>query len=139
MDDDNGIRLNYASKYAGVANYWKNRQGMIDALSKFKTAEAKAKNEAKFDKWSKKKKNSNYSDVVTNINAYYNLTNDKSRHDNYLRLVFRASNFATSSRGLGAQLSKYAAAEPEEREGLKERLRTGITDFFGVLIMSETF
>lgn len=131
MDDDNGIRLNYASKYAGVANYWKNRQGMIDALSKFKTAEAKAKNEAKFDKWSKKKKNSNYSDVVTNINAYYNLTNDKSRHDNYLRLVFRASNFATSSRGLGAQLSKYAAAEPEEREGLKERLRTGITDFFG--------
>ena len=62
MDKDNGVRLNYASKYAGVANYWKNRQGMIDALTKFETAASKAKNEAKFDKWTKKKKNAKYSE-----------------------------------------------------------------------------
>jgi hypothetical protein len=111
MDTDNGVRLNYASKYAGVANYWKNRQGMIDALTKFKTAESKAKNEAKFDKWSKKKKNSFYRDIIKDINDYYNLTNEKARHDNYLRMIFRGSKYATISRSLGSVLSKYTEDE----------------------------
>jgi hypothetical protein len=51
MDKDTKVRLDYASKYAQVANYWKNRQGMIDALTKHKTAATKAAGEAKFDKW----------------------------------------------------------------------------------------
>ena len=46
MDEEDAIRLNYASKYAGIANYWKNRQGMIEALTKFKAAETKQKNES---------------------------------------------------------------------------------------------
>ena len=50
MDNDDKVRLAYASKYASIANYWKNRQGMIDALTKFGTAKSKAKQEAKFDK-----------------------------------------------------------------------------------------
>ena len=111
MDKDDAVRLNYASKYAGVANYWKNRQGMIDALTKFKTAESKAKNENKFDKWAAKKGNSDYKGVISDINNYYELTNDKARHDNYLRMVFRGSKFATVSRGLGKVLSKYAEDE----------------------------
>jgi len=107
MDKDDAVRLNYASKYAGIANYWKNRQGMIDALTKFETAASKAKNEAKFDKWANKKKNKAYADVIKDINGYYALTNEKARHDNYLRMVFRGSKFATISRGLGRALSKY--------------------------------
>ena len=31
MDKDDATRLQYASKYARIANYWKNRAGMIDA------------------------------------------------------------------------------------------------------------
>jgi len=56
MDSDDKIRLDYASKYARLANYWKNRQGMIDALSKFETAKTKAANEAKFNEWAQKRK-----------------------------------------------------------------------------------
>jgi hypothetical protein len=48
MDQSPELRLIYASKYAGVAT-WKNRQGMIDALTKFGTAKSKAAQEAKFD------------------------------------------------------------------------------------------
>src|SRR5690606_4324452 len=40
MDQKDEVRLAYASKYASVANYWKNRQGMIDALTVQKTADA---------------------------------------------------------------------------------------------------
>ena len=124
MDTDDAVRLNYASKYAGVANYWKNRQGMINALTKFKTAESKAKNEAKFDKWSKKKKNSSYRDIIKDINDYYNLTNDKARHDNYLRMVFRGSKYATISRSLGRVLSKYS-----EDESAADAAKNAIADF----------
>jgi hypothetical protein len=124
MDKDDGVRLNYASKYAGIANYWKNRQGMIDALTKFKTAESKAKNEARFDKWSSKKKNAEYAGVIRDIYAYYNLTNDLSRHDNYLRMVFRGSQFATISRSLGSVLSKYA-----DDETMLDEANNSVEDF----------
>jgi hypothetical protein len=96
MDKDDAVRLMYASKYAGVANYWKNRQGMIDALSKFKTADAKRKNEAKFNAWANKPANkSKYGEVVPTINKYYAMTNEKTRHDNYLQQLLRTSAFGT--------------------------------------------
>ena len=70
------INLIYASKYAGVANYWKNRQGMIDALTKFGTAKTKAGQEAKFDKWANKPENKvKYGNVIATINKYYNAIN----------------------------------------------------------------
>ena len=124
MEKDDAVRLNYASKYAGVANYWKNRQGMIDALTKFQTAASKAKNEAKFDKWSSKKKNAAYADVIKDINDYYALTNDKARHDNYLRMVFRGSKLSTVSRGLGRVLSKYA-----DDESMIDQADNAVKDF----------
>jgi hypothetical protein len=124
MDKDDGVRLNYISKYAGVANYWKNRQGMIDALTKFETAASKAKNEAKFNKWANKKKNKAYADVIKDINDYYALTNEKARHDNYLRMVFRGSKFATISRGLGRVLSKYV-----DDESMIDQADNAIKDF----------
>jgi hypothetical protein len=136
MDNDDAVRLNYASKYAGIANYWKNRQGMIDALTKFETAASKAKNEAKFNKWGNKKKNKAYADVIKDINAYYALTNDKARHDNYLRLVFRASKLSTTSRGMGRQLLKYAEGNAEDREAMKPGIAAGIEDFFAATHIS---
>src|SRR5690606_4488771 len=85
MDADQAIRLKYASKYAGVANYWKNRQGMIDALTQHQTAKTKEKAEKKFNKWANKSKNrEKYGNVMATINDYYALTNEKARHDNYL-------------------------------------------------------
>ncbi|MEX0996196.1 MAG: S46 family peptidase [Flavobacteriaceae bacterium] len=53
MDANQKVKLDYASKYAGIANYWKNRQGMIDALKQHKTAESKRKFEDDFTRWAK--------------------------------------------------------------------------------------
>ena len=83
MDNDESVNLTYASSYARIANYWKNRQGMIDALTAHNTAEIKRKSEKKFNKWANKNANkSTYGKVISNINTYYDLTNDKSKHDN---------------------------------------------------------
>jgi len=131
MDKDADVRLNYASKYARTANYWKNRQGMIDALTKFQTAASKAQNEAKFNTWANKAENkAKYGTVVSTINAFYAATNDKSRHDNYLSILVRNSEYAGISRGLGAQLMAYAKADAAKRSAMKADLVAAINEFF---------
>ena len=115
MNDD--LRLKYASKFAGTANYWKNRQGMIDALSKFGTAKSKAKGEAKFNTWANKKENkAKYGNVVATINNYYAMTNEKSRHDNYLSQLFRTTAYGTIGRTVGKQLENYVKADGAKRK-----------------------
>jgi hypothetical protein len=133
MEKDVAVNLIYASKYAGVANYWKNRQGMIDALSKFQTAKAKAAQEAKFDKWANKAPNkAKYGTVVSTLNTYYNLTNEKARHDNYLQQLLRTSAYGTISRSIGKQLLTYATsdslARTNMRAGLEEMIEAFISE-----------
>ena len=131
MNESDAINLIYASKYAGVANYWKNRQGMIDALTEFQTAKLKAAQEEKFNKWANQAANkAKYGAVVATINNYYNLTNQKSRHDNYLQQLLRTSSYGTISRSLGKQLIAYAAADIDGRSKLRPELEDGIKSFF---------
>ncbi len=116
MDQSAALNLVYASKYASTANYWKNRQGMIDALSKFGTAKTKAAQEAKFNKWANKPANkAKYGNVIANINKFYALTNEKSRHDNYMQQLFRTTSFGTIGRTLGRQLDLYVKADAAKR------------------------
>lgn len=116
MVKSDALNLIYASKFAGVANYWKNRQGMIDALSKFGVAKTKAEQEAKFNKWANKSANkSKYGNVVATINAYYAMTNEKAQHDNYLVQLFRTSAFGTVGRSLGRQLDIYVKSDASKR------------------------
>jgi hypothetical protein len=131
MDANEGVNLKYASKYASLANYWKNRQGMIDALTKFGTAKSKAAQEAKFNKWANKKENkAEYGTVVSTINNYYALTNEKSFHDNYLMTLLRSSSFGTVSRGLGRQLEQYAQASPEKQKEVQPAMMEMIDEFY---------
>ncbi|PRD54399.1 S46 family peptidase [Sphingobacterium gobiense] len=131
MDNDQAVKLNYASTYSGVANYWKNRQGMIDALTKHRTAETKRKQERKFQKWAKKKANrEKYSTVLADINAYYTATNEKARHDNYLIGMLRSSTFAPLPYSLGNALKTYAAANEKGRADMLPRLENGIAETF---------
>ena len=131
MDQSDEVRLNYAGAYAGIANYWKNRQGMIDALTKAKTSKLKAIQETKFDKWANKAENKGkYGNVISNINKFYSLTNEKSRHDNYLQQLLRTSAFGTISRSLGKQLDNYAKADPSKRATMANEINAMIDDFF---------
>lgn len=118
MDADPKVKLDYASKYSQVANYWKNRQGMIDALTQHQTASVKAAEEAKFNAWAQKRRNlRRYGNVIADINAYYERTNLKARHDNYLIGLLRSSTFAALPYSLGNTLAYYATQnEAKQRE-----------------------
>lgn len=131
MDQSDALNLVYASKYASTANYWKNRQGMIDALSKFGTSKTKAALEAKFNAWANKPANkAKYGNVVATINKYYGMTNEKSRHDNYLQQLFRTTSFGTIGRTLGRQLENYAKADATKRLQMAQGIEEMAAEFF---------
>ena len=131
MDQSDDLNLVYASKYASTANYWKNRQGMIDALTKFGTSKTKAAQEAKFNAWANKPANkAKYGNVVATINKYYGMTNEKSRHDNYLQQLFRTTSFGTVGRTLGRQLENYAKADATKRLQMAQGIEEMAAEFF---------
>lgn len=131
MDQNDGVRLKYASNYASVANYWKNRQGMIEALTKFNTAATKAKTEAEFNKWANKPENkAKYGDVIANINKYYAATNEKSRHDNYLISILRNSAFAASPSTLGQGFEYLATQNDAKKAEVMPKLQAQINGMF---------
>jgi len=134
MDKDPKVKLDYASQYARIANYWKNRQGMIDALTLHKTAEVKAQTEQKFEKWANKKSNrKQYGNVISDINEYYAKTNKNASHNNYVFSLLRASNYATIPYRLGAQLLNYIKANQAKRNELKPDLDQTIEEMYATL------
>lgn len=134
MDKDQEVNINYASKYSSVANYWKNRQGMIDALTKHQTSATKRKAETKFNKWANKGANKEqYGDVIKTINDYYASTNLKARHDNYLTGMIRSSTFAMLPSTLGTGFLQFASSNEAKRKELQPRLEAFIADNYAKL------
>ncbi|MDI9309141.1 MAG: S46 family peptidase [Limnohabitans sp.] len=131
MNQSDALNLVYASKFASTANYWKNRQGMIDALTKFGTAKTKAAQEAKFNTWANKPENkAKYGDVVATINKFYGMTNEKARHDNYLQQLLRTSAFGSVGRTIGKQLENYLKAETIKRGQMLPAINEMVDEFF---------
>ncbi|MBD0780092.1 S46 family peptidase [Maribacter sp. ANRC-HE7] len=131
MNEDESINLMYASSYASIANYWKNRAGMIKALTEHKTVEKKRKTEKKFVKWANKKANkAMYGNVIENINNYYNLTNEKAKQANYLISLLRSSKFAVLPNRIGKNIEYYIGQNEAKREELKPRLNALIVSSY---------
>ena len=131
MNESEAINLKYASKFASTANYWKNRQGMIDALTKFGTAKSKAAQEKKFNKWANQSANkAKYGTVISDINKFYALTNEKARHDNYMQQLLRTTSFATVSRSLGRYMDAYVKGDATKRAQMAPAIEEMATELF---------
>jgi len=134
MKEDNQVSIDYASSYAGIANYWKNRQGMIDALQQHKTAETKYANEREFQKWASKKKNREYANVMPVINEYYKNTNEISRHNNYLMMMLRVR-MATIPYRLGNTIGYYIEQNEAKQAEIQPKLDEEITSLYDGLYL----
>jgi hypothetical protein len=132
MDKDATVRLQYASKYASTANYWKNRQGMIDALTKAGTVDLKTAQEDKFYEWAMKPANKDkYENVIPTINDYYRETNLKATHDNYLTQLLRTSSYATGPSNLGNALIAYYNENDAKKAEMLPKINAMIDNIYG--------
>ncbi|AOW11198.1 S46 family peptidase [Flavobacterium gilvum] len=132
MDKDVAVRLQYASKYASTANYWKNRQGMIDALTKAGTVATKTKQEVAFSQWAAKPENKGkYGNIISTINDYYKNTDLKARHDNYLTQLLRTSNYAVGPTNLGNALLSYYKENDAKKAEMLPKINALIGTIYG--------
>ena len=132
MKEDPQVNLDYASSYASIANYWKNRQGMIDALKKHNTAQTKYENENNFKEWANQKENGVFADVMPVINEYYSRTNERSQHNNYLSILLRTRSAALPYR-LGRSLENFAAQNDAKRKESRPKLEAEIDNLYNGL------
>src|SRR5690554_1195741 len=81
MNESTEVRLNYASKHAQVANYWKYFIGQTEQLKKNKVADKKRKLEARFNKFAQE--NPEYKSIISTIEDVYKFTDDYVYADVY--------------------------------------------------------
>lgn len=82
---DPQVRIQYASKYAGSANYYKNSIGMNDALNNLKVVDRKLAEEKAFAEWAARNNKPEYSEALNTINKLTKKTDSLKYQLSYLR------------------------------------------------------
>jgi hypothetical protein len=127
MDKDTGTRLDYASQYASVANYWKNRAGTIESVNKNGTIADKQKVEAKFQEWANKPENkATYGNVLAEIEGYYKLIADRNLERSYAAQLQRNAKYTIIPYRIGSALKSYTEQDAAGKAAMKAKLTAGI-------------
>ena len=127
MDKDQATKLDYASQYASVANYWKNRQGTIDAVNKNGTISDKKALENKFMTWAVLPENEvMYSGVLANIQSNYAQFSNRNVERNYSSQLQRNAKYIAVAYQLGSLLKTYADQDANGKAAMKTKVTDAI-------------
>jgi hypothetical protein len=85
---DPKVKIQYASKYTGSTNYWKNSIGMNEALKRLNVAEKKEAAEKQFAAFAAAGDNGDYKTALDDIRQAV-----ESREDNYRKVLYYAEVF----------------------------------------------
>lgn len=130
MDKSDATRLKYASQYSSLANYWKNRIGMIEALNKLKTVDKKQRYEADFAEWAKKDPKT-YGKVLSNLENYYNNTNDYIKNRTYIvRGFLTGSQLSLTPYRVEQMWDAYSQQDEAGRTAMMERIKPSIVEMY---------
>lgn len=130
MDKSDKLRINYASSYSRLANYWKNRIGMIEALNKLKTVDKKKNYETDYNKWAEADK-ANYGKVVSNIQNYYTGSNDYVRNRTYLiRGFYSGSQLSRMPFTINRMWDSYNEQTAENKQLMLVQLKDEINSMY---------
>ena len=136
MDKSDAVRLKYASQYSSLANYWKNRIGMIEALTKLNTIGKKEKYEADFAEWAKKDSKT-YGKVLNNLENYYSNSNDYVKNRTYIvRGFLRGSQLSMVPYTVQQMWQAYSAQDETGKAALLEKIRTQLTESYESMDMA---
>ncbi|MDV3907933.1 peptidase S46 [Elizabethkingia anophelis] len=127
MNKDDATRLAYASNYAQVANYWKNRAGTIEAVYKNGTIGDKKEVEKKYQQWADKAENKAvYANVLANTDAYYKLISSRNIERNYGTQFQRNARYIINTYYIGDALTNYMKQDASAQAAMKPKLETAI-------------
>ncbi len=130
MDQNNAVRLDYASQYANVANYWKNRQGTIDAVDKNSTISSKQRDEDAFRSWAAQSGNYEYTNLLENMRLYYNQVSNRNVERMYNAQLQMNSKYLTIPFQLGGLMKAYSDQDMAGRVQMKAQLDEAVDSFY---------
>ncbi len=134
MDKDQATKIDYASQYASVANYWKNRQGTIDAVIKNGTVADKQKLEEKFEAWALLPANEPmYGNILEELKSNISQTSDRNMERNYSSQLQRNAKYIPIAYQLGSLLKTYADQDEAGKIAMKPKVTAQIDRLYDKL------
>ena len=118
------VRIQYASKFAGSSNYWKNSIGMNKAIVDNKVLETKAEQEAKFAAFAKEKQNADYAAVVGKIDEYVKRVTPLRTQLTYFTETFRSGIEFTLTSKMEALQDLATALQKNKKKDVEKAIAT---------------
>lgn len=134
MDADEAVRIQYASKYAGTANYWKYFIGQTKGLKRLKVYDKKVALEKRFTKWvnASSERKARYGEALNDIEKGYDILKKYNLSRWYYReAIYRGSEILGYAGRFGSlrQLLEDDA-EQEKIDKAVDRLRSSTERHF---------
>ena len=133
MDEDLGVRIQYAAKYAQTANYWKYYIGQSKGLKALNVQGQKEAIEARFSSWatSSPELEAEYGDALNLIEAYYVATDATAKADAYaLEAGLIGSDITLFAVRFGRTAPGLFSEDADQIAATKARLSGLCDDFF---------
>jgi hypothetical protein len=137
MDACDKVRIQYATKYARISNYWKYYIGQTRGLKRLKVYEKKVELESRFRGWVSMDKNrSAYTTVLNDIQAaYHNMSNYTLSNVYYREAGLRGAEITGFAYRFKPLLDELKAEKPDQAKidkiitGLKETSANYFKDY----------
>lgn len=113
MDKDMAVRLQYASSYARLANYWKYFMGQTEQLKNLHILEKKQQEEADFEQWARENRK-DLKDLMTEFQKAHADYSPYAKHATYYREAFMAPALTTMAMAFDALDKAYKADVSED-------------------------
>ncbi|HOZ75967.1 MAG TPA: S46 family peptidase [Flavobacterium sp.] len=132
MRKDNAIKIQYASKYASIANYWKKWIGETQGLKKSNAIAIKKKQEAAFmDKVAKTGKQAEYGNLLSDFEKYYTeIAPYALSRDYFIEVVLRNTELLTVAYKMVQLEQIYNNKGEQAFTDRKNNLVNGLGDFY---------
>ena len=132
MRKDNSIKIQYASKYANIANYWKKWIGETQGLTKSNAVEIKRKQEVSFqEKVTKAGKQAEYGNLLADFDKYYSeIKSYAIARDYFSEVVLRNTELLSVGYKLYQLEQVYNSKGEQAFNDRKNNLITGLADFY---------
>ena len=111
MSQSQAVRIQYSSKYAGVANAWKKWQGEAKGIAKMHTVQAKRDYEARFEAWAK---GTGYEGLTVRLSELYGRRNPVYRAYEYYNETVRSIEKLQIASGRSIDMKDYYQPIDEE-------------------------
>ena len=127
MRADRSVGIKYASKFASSSNYWKNSQGMNEAISRLGIIEQKQQREQDIRRWFSADKDlkKRFSKMFPTLKKNYKARHDARYAAGFANETFRGIEIIT----FGRMASTYAQSHPNYRETILDYVRSAYKDY----------